>query len=140
MVTPRRRPERRRAIVEVFLRKRGIVQLRIRILSRRMPAGSVAALRRAVTQLERAIIAASPFKTGRLRRSIRRRGSVAGKGSIITVAVSYAKFLERGTRYIRARRFVRKALVDFANSLEPDIFDVRLNVYSSVDGRRWQLN
>ena len=136
MVLPRRRPELNRAIVEVFLSKRGTVRLRIRIQSKRMPPGSVAALRRAVARLERAIVRASPFKTGKLRRSIRRRGSVAGKGSVITVAVRYAKFLERGTRYIRARRFVRKALLDFANSLEPDIFDVRLNVYSVVDSRR----
>ena len=129
MVTPRRRPERRRAIVEVFLRKRGAVYLRVRILSKRMPPGSVAALRSAVRQLQRAIIQAAPFKTGRLRRSIRRRGSVAGKGSIISVAVFYAKFLERGTRYIQARRFVRNALVAFAESLDSSVFDVRLNVY-----------
>lgn len=116
----------RKTIVEVFYSMRGRVYCRVRVQSTSIPQERLSVLRNAVNRLEKTIIRNAPRKRGRLRRSIRSRGSLAGKGVTIGAGVFYAPFQERGTRFIRARYFMRKALRELISSLDTNQFDLRL--------------
>lgn len=69
-------------------------------------------LLRAATQVERTAKRLCPVDTGRLRSSITHQMGRDARGLLAKVGtnVSYAKYVELGTRRMRARPFLRPAL------------------------------
>lgn len=99
-------------------------------------------LRRASSLLNRLIKSITPYKTGRLRRSIRsfRKGSDRLHPR---TAVHYAVYQEIGTRYIKAKRFFRRAIRTFRRShpnIPIDRVEMRIpsRYYSSYDRRTYR--
>ena len=110
----------RRYPIMIRYYKRGNASARIKITSRRtIPNELLAEIRRIITRNYRYLQRITPKKRGRLRRSLRRRGSVAGSDGLrLVFQIFYSKYVERGTRYIRPRRFLRKTLSRLADELE----------------------
>ena len=83
-------------------------------------------LRTAISRLNNRIVEATPRgRTRRMARSIRRRGTLLRKGVTIIIPVRYARYVELGTRHIRARYFMRRQVRRFIDGLDKEIFDVR---------------
>lgn len=77
------------------------------------PDGAIAmSLARAAAQVERVAKHLCPVDTGRLRSSITRTVGADSRGlyAAVGTSVEYAPFVELGTRFMRARPFLRPAL------------------------------